>query len=101
MGGRGVPAWLREDVLARDGLVCQYCERELVEDGPWPYYPTLDHVIPRSRGGQTELENLVVACQPCNQRKRDRTPSEAHMRLLQQIGDELFGECLHRITMQK
>ena len=41
-----------------------------------------DHVIPRSRGGRTVWENIVTSCYPCNDRKGDRTPEEAGMRLL-------------------
>jgi 5-methylcytosine-specific restriction endonuclease McrA len=43
---------------------------------------TLDHVLSRCRGGRTTWENVVAACKPCNHRKNDRTPAEAHMRLL-------------------
>jgi hypothetical protein len=44
-------------------------------------YLTLDHVTPKSRGGQKSWENLVACCVPCNQRKGDKTPSEASMSL--------------------
>ena len=43
---------------------------------------TVDHVLPQSRGGGSTWENTVLACGPCNNRKRDRTPDEAGMRLL-------------------
>ncbi len=43
---------------------------------PWP---TIDHVLPRSRGGTDDPENLVTACRPCNTRKANRTPEEAGM----------------------
>ena len=57
----------------RDRFTCQYCgEREEL---------TFDHVIPRSKGGQTTWENVVAACSPCNLRKRDRLPHEAGMPL--------------------
>ena len=95
MGGRGTPSYLREQVIDRDGLTCQYCGRELVVNAPWPWYPTLDHVIPKAQGGETVYENLVVSCQPCNQKKRDRTPLEAGMRLLCELyydTGELAGE---------
>ena len=64
----------RHKILRRDGR-CQYCGRTA---GPL----TIDHVLPRSRGGGTTWENCVAACLPCNQRKDDRTPREAGMRLL-------------------
>ncbi|BAL86700.1 putative endonuclease [Actinoplanes missouriensis 431] len=70
--GRG-PSWSRAGVLARDGRVCAYCA------GP---ASTIDHVLPRSRGGRNSWENTVAACGKCNNRKRDRTPEEARMPLL-------------------
>lgn len=67
----------RRNVLARDGHVCQYCGR---------HFPTsqlsIDHVVPRSRGGQTTWENVVCACLACNVRKGGRTPHEARMKLI-------------------
>jgi len=66
----------RRTLLARDGFTCQYCgcQKDRSE-------LTLDHVIPRSRGGQSTWDNLVVACRRCNQRKGNRTPQEASMPL--------------------
>ncbi|HEX3871258.1 MAG TPA: HNH endonuclease [Pirellulales bacterium] len=67
----------RRNIFARDGNRCQYCGRR---------FPTselsLDHVIPRSRGGQTTWENIVCSCVKCNVRKGGRTPTEAHMHLI-------------------
>ena len=67
----------RRNVLARDGHICQYCGER---------FPThqlsIDHVIPRSRGGQTIWENVVCACLDCNIRKGGRTPKEAKMLLM-------------------
>ena len=63
----------RRNVLRRDGHRCVYCgaaERL-----------TLDHVLPKSRGGPDSWENLVAACTPCNNRKGNRTPEEAGMRM--------------------
>jgi 5-methylcytosine-specific restriction endonuclease McrA len=67
----------RKGIILRDGGMCQYCgrrseAREL----------TLDHVIPRSRGGPSTWENLVAACVRCNNRKGNRTPQEAGMQLI-------------------
>jgi 5-methylcytosine-specific restriction endonuclease McrA len=70
-------ALTRKNLLHRDGHTCQYC-RKSGED------MTLDHVIPRSRGGQDTWENIVVACVRCNVNKGNRTPKEAEMRLLKQ-----------------
>jgi hypothetical protein len=68
----GGPAWSRGGVHARDGRRCGYCGTEAT---------TIDHILPRSRGGQHEWENVAAACRPCNLRKRDRTPVEAGMDL--------------------
>lgn len=63
----------RRAVLARDRHRCQYC-------GSGSHL-TIDHVIPRSRGGSSSWENIVTSCAPCNSRKGDRLPREANMRL--------------------
>ena len=62
----------RKDVLARDAWTCQYCGSE--RSGL-----TVDHVIPRSRGGESVWENIVASCAPCNRRKGNRLPREIHM----------------------
>jgi 5-methylcytosine-specific restriction endonuclease McrA len=67
----------RRTVLARDHYTCQYCGRQ-----PSRKDLTVDHVLPRSRGGHTAWENVVAACQRCNGRKGNRTPEEAGMSLL-------------------
>ncbi len=64
----------RRLIYARDQYTCQYCGGRFP-----PAQLTLDHVIPKSRGGTKTWENLVTACRRCNQRKGDRTPAEAHM----------------------
>jgi len=56
---------------------CQYCNNKVSKNKA-----TLDHVLPRSRGGHTNFTNIVIACVTCNQRKKDRTPEEAKMRLV-------------------
>ncbi len=68
-------AFNRRNVFKRDDHACQYC-------GERSNDLTLDHVLPRSRGGSTSWENVVACCNRCNARKRDRTPEEAGMRLL-------------------
>ena len=70
-------ALTRTNILARDRHRCQYCGssppiREL----------TIDHVLPRSRGGRTTWDNVATACGPCNRRKGNRTPNEAGMPLI-------------------
>lgn len=67
----------RRNIFARDNNQCQYCGKK---------FPTselsLDHVIPRSQGGQATWENIVCACVSCNVRKGGRTPQQAHLRLI-------------------
>ena len=65
----------RREVFIRDRYACQYCGRE-------SHTLTLDHIIPRYKGGLHSWENVVSACVPCNHRKAARTPIEADMRLL-------------------
>ncbi len=68
------PKLTRREVFLRDRYTCQYCGRETKE-------LTLDHVLPRFRGGGHSWENVVSACTPCNHRKAGSTPREAGMRL--------------------
>lgn len=68
-----VPPVNRREVLRRDRHSCQYCGNSK--------HLTLDHVIPRSRGGQHTWNNVVAACEQCNSKKGDRTPQEAGMHL--------------------
>ena len=68
------PSWSRAGVLRRDGFTCGYCGSH---NGH-----TVDHVIPVSRGGRNTWANTIASCDPCNQRKGDRTPQEAGMTLL-------------------
>jgi hypothetical protein len=72
-----VPALTREMLFARDRFVCAYCGGRFR-----PSELTCEHVKPQSRGGRNTWTNLVSACKPCNLRKGDRTPEQAHMPLL-------------------
>ena len=67
----------RRNIYARDRNRCQYCGKK---------FPTtelsLDHIIPRSRGGETIWNNVVCCCVKCNVRKGGRSPEEAHMKLI-------------------
>jgi 5-methylcytosine-specific restriction endonuclease McrA len=74
----GVPL-SRRTVLARDHHTCQYCGST-----PGRAELTVDHVRPRSRGGETTWDNVVTACRRCNVRKGNRTPEEAGMQLRSQ-----------------
>ena len=67
----------RKNLMLRDAHQCQYCARR-----PLVRELNIDHVVPRSRGGQDSWENLVTACRVCNLRKAWKTPEEASMRLL-------------------
>ena len=60
-------------MLERDNWTCAYCGG---------HARTVDHVMPQSRGGGNTWMNTVAACGPCNNKKADRTPEEAHMTLL-------------------
>lgn len=64
----------RREVFIRDGYTCQYCGRRGGD-------LTIDHVVPKSRGGGHTWENLVSACKTCNHRKGGRLPNEARMTL--------------------
>lgn len=65
----------RKNVLKRDGHQCQYCG---TTKGPL----TVDHIIPRRRGGEDRWDNLVCACQSCNSLKGDRTLDQSELLLL-------------------
>lgn len=67
----------RENIFIRDNYTCQYCGEEFSSSDL-----TLDHVFPKSRGGDTSWCNIVACCRNCNQKKADRTPEEADMQLL-------------------
>ena len=62
----------RRAVFSRDGGACQYCGRAA---------DSIDHVVPRAKGGQHVWENVVAACRPCNVQKRDRLLHETSMTL--------------------
>src|ERR1700689_4061975 len=72
-----IRALSRKNILLRDRNTCQFCGK---------IFPaselTLDHVVPRSRGGRSSWENLVACCYQCNNRKGDRTPEEAGIQLV-------------------
>lgn len=65
----------RNNIIKRDGSTCQYC-------GTKKSPLTIDHVLPKSRNGSDTWENLTTACVQCNNKKGNRTPSEAGMKLL-------------------
>ncbi|MCB1556519.1 MAG: HNH endonuclease [Alphaproteobacteria bacterium] len=68
------PAFTRFNLFLRDGFTCQYCgDRFRATD------LTFDHVVPRSRGGRTQWDNIVTACRACNLAKGDKMPDDCHM----------------------
>lgn len=85
----------RRNILVRDNSECQYCGRVLHLDDF-----TLDHVVPRSKGGLSTWENLVAACIRCNKYKAGHTLQESGMKLLRQplepkANDPRFNFKLH------
>jgi len=66
----------RSTIYSRDNGCCSYCCKDI------PFArATLDHVLPKSRGGKDTWENLVLSCSQCNSKKGNRTPEEANMKL--------------------
>ena len=87
----------RRNIFARDNNQCQFCGKK---------FPTselsLDHVTPRSQGGQTTWENIVCACVACNVKKGGRTPREAHMALIRKPEKPKRSPMLNqKLTMTK
>jgi 5-methylcytosine-specific restriction endonuclease McrA len=70
-------AFNKKNILRRDGYTCQYCHRR-------GEHLTVDHVVPRSRGGETTWTNVVAACLRCNLRKGNRLLAEAGMGLVRE-----------------
>jgi 5-methylcytosine-specific restriction endonuclease McrA len=67
----------RREVFVRDHYTCQYCGKQTKD-------LTIDHVVPRHRGGKHTWDNLVSACRSCNHRKAGSTPAEAKMKLFKE-----------------
>lgn len=66
----------RIKLIKRKGMKCFWCNDRLHPPGPYPNSMTLDHYIPRSRGGTNMLSNLVLCCPPCNRGKGNMLPDE-------------------------
>jgi 5-methylcytosine-specific restriction endonuclease McrA len=64
----------RRNIFLRDNYSCMYCKKQLDT-----HELSVDHIVPKSRGGKETWDNLVTACKPCNCLKGDRTPEEANM----------------------
>jgi len=94
---RNVVKFNRRNVFLRDENRCQYCSRKF-----GTHDLSLDHVLPRSRGGETNWENIVSACLRCNVRKGGRTPQEAGMRLFREpIQPKRSPVLVHQLSTQK
>lgn len=75
MGQKSV-IFSRRNLFKRDRYTCQYCGKQ-----PGPEELTIDHVLPKSKGGKSTWENCALACVACNKVKADRTPEQAAMKL--------------------
>jgi len=83
----------RSNLWTRDGYNCQYCGKR-----PRADEITVDHVVPRSKGGKTTFENTVLACLKCNVKKDNRTPEQANMKLfrIKRTKNGVIREFYHR-----
>jgi len=78
----------RRYVFLRDDYLCQYCNINMRHRKD---IITVDHVIPKARGGKSNYVNCVTACKPCNQRKCDKMPHEANMNLIAPPKNPMFS----------
>ncbi|OGQ80824.1 MAG: HNH endonuclease [Deltaproteobacteria bacterium RIFOXYA12_FULL_58_15] len=85
----------RHNIFVRDDHQCQYCGKKLPRKKL-----NLDHVIPRSRGGKTNWENVVASCFPCNQKKGGHNPQEAGMRLIRKPKRPRWSQIAHPPRMR-
>lgn len=90
---RGRVPFTKKNVLVRDRFSCVYC-------GAQASWLTIDHVIPKSRGGQTNFDNCVACCKTCNGRKGPRTPREAGMRMTRRPYQPTIAEFI-RIRLEQ
>jgi len=85
--GKRRPKFSRTNLYRRDRNQCQYCGKKgKTED------MTMDHVVPKEKGGEATWQNIVLACIPCNQRKKNRTPEQAKMKLLREPRQPKVGK---------
>ncbi|MBW1693321.1 MAG: HNH endonuclease [Deltaproteobacteria bacterium] len=83
----------KKNILVRDGFKCAYCKSEKRR-------LTIDHIIPKSRGGKTTFENCVSSCKPCNNKKGNKTPTEVKMYLKVKAYQPTISEFL-RLKVKK
>lgn len=80
----------RKNVLIRDKNTCQYCGEEFV-----PSELTMDHIIPKSAGGNAKWDNVVASCKKCNNKKGKKSPWEAKMSLVKKPSSPNYIYYLH------
>jgi len=85
----------RHNIFQRDNNTCQYCNKQLPRR-----QLNLDHVVPRSRGGKTNWENVVCSCIKCNFKKGGRTPSEAGMLLRKKAARPSWAELVQPLRLR-
>lgn len=85
----------RENIYARDGGKCAYCVQPVSRSDF-----TYDHVLPKSQGGETNWLNIVVSCTPCNQKKKNRTPAQAGMRMPTTLYKPKLGQLNESLMFQ-
>lgn len=86
----------RKALVKRDKSSCQYCSKKLNAS-----QVTIDHVLPRAQGGITSFTNCVVSCQVCNNKKADRTPEQAGMKLFKKPTHPSFSVHYYVSDMQE
>jgi 5-methylcytosine-specific restriction endonuclease McrA len=84
----------RKNMLIRDKYRCQYCGSKVGKDA------SIDHIIPKSRGGRTDYFNCVTSCYKCNNAKADMTPEEAGMTLIRKPAKPTFL-ALHKFNVSE
>jgi 5-methylcytosine-specific restriction endonuclease McrA len=76
----------RKNIFKRDKYVCQYCGMDLCEKSA-----TIDHIIPKSKGGGSTWTNMIASCKDCNLYKGNRSPKEARMEIKTKPKEPSFG----------
>ena len=80
----------KQSVFVRDNYICQYCEKELTAKNA-----TIDHVLPRAKGGKNSYLNCVTACKACNSWKGDMLLSQLNLKLIKQPTHPSFSEYMY------
>jgi 5-methylcytosine-specific restriction endonuclease McrA len=83
--------WTKNNIHIRDNFICQYCGKKLKENKV-----TIDHIIPVSLGGKNRWDNTVTSCFYCNNKKDNRTPSQAKMTLKTKPYEPTIQEFLNK-----